>query len=42
VLAAAVAHGLAGVIGVTRPDTRQPARPVDDVATVEGLADLLG
>jgi putative hydrolase of the HAD superfamily len=42
VLAAAVAHGLRGVIGVARPDTRQPARPVDDVATVESLADLLG
>jgi putative hydrolase of the HAD superfamily len=41
VLAAAVEHGLAGVIGVSRPDTRQPPRPVDAVPAVEGLADLL-
>lgn len=41
VLAAAVAHGLAGVIGVRRPDTRQPLRPLDAVTGVEGLLDLL-
>jgi len=40
VLDAAANAGIAGVLAVTRPDTRQPVRPVDRYAAIEALADL--
>jgi 5'-nucleotidase len=41
VLAAAAAYGLAGVIGVSRPDSRQPGKPVAPHAAIDGVAALL-
>lgn len=41
VLDAAARHGLAGVVGVTRPDSRAPVRDVPGHATVAAVADLL-
>lgn len=40
VLDAAADAGIAGVLAVTRPDTRQPARLVERHAAIEALADL--
>ncbi|MGH8452991.1 MAG: GMP/IMP nucleotidase [Nevskiales bacterium] len=40
VLEAAQAYGVGQVLGITRPDTRRPARPLAGVPTVEGLAVL--
>jgi HAD superfamily hydrolase (TIGR01509 family) len=40
VLDAAVAAGIAGVLAITRPDTRQPARDVPGHRSIEALADL--
>jgi 5'-nucleotidase len=40
VLDAAADSGIAGVLAVTCPDTRQPARVVDRHASVTGLAEL--
>jgi putative hydrolase of the HAD superfamily len=41
VLDAAVEAGIAGVLAVTRPDTRQPARVVERHAAIEALAELV-
>jgi putative hydrolase of the HAD superfamily len=41
VLDAAAACGIAGVLAVTRPDTRRPARVVDRHASVEALGQLV-
>ena len=40
VLDAAAAWGLAGVLAVTRPDSLQPARVVEQHASVEALGQL--
>lgn len=40
VLDAAAASGIGGVLAVTRPDTRQPARVIDRHASVTGLSEL--
>lgn len=42
VLDAAAGFGLAGVVAVTRPDTRQPARAAGRYTSVERVADLVG
>jgi putative hydrolase of the HAD superfamily len=42
VLDAAAGYGLAGVVAVTRPDTREPARALPRHATVEAVGELLG
>ncbi|MCC7258814.1 MAG: GMP/IMP nucleotidase [Gammaproteobacteria bacterium] len=42
VLDAAAAFGLAGVVAVTRPDTRQPPRVVPGHVAVESVSELLG
>jgi GMP/IMP 5'-nucleotidase len=42
VLDAASAFGLAGVVAVTRPDTRQPARHCGRHRGIESVADLIG
>lgn len=42
VLDAAAGFGLAGVVAVTRPDTRQPVRAVDHHVAVEGVYELTG
>lgn len=42
VLDAAADYGLAGVVAVTRPDTKAPVRAVPRHASVEGVGDLLG
>ncbi|MCL4721984.1 MAG: GMP/IMP nucleotidase [Gammaproteobacteria bacterium] len=41
VLDAACAHGLAGVLAVRRPDTRQPSREIERHTAVEGLGQLI-
>ncbi|CAG0942840.1 5'-nucleotidase [Gammaproteobacteria bacterium] len=41
VLDAAANFGIAGVVGVSRPDSRAPARPVERHHSVEGVAGLL-
>jgi len=41
VLEAAQVYGVGQVLGITRPDTRRPARPLEGVPTVEGLFALL-
>jgi putative hydrolase of the HAD superfamily len=41
VLDAAAASGIAAVLGVTRPDTRQPARVLDRHPSVEAVGELL-
>jgi putative hydrolase of the HAD superfamily len=41
VLDAAAACGIAGVLAVTRPDSRQPARVVERHASVEALGQLV-
>jgi 5'-nucleotidase len=40
VLEAARSFGIGQVLGITRPDTRRPARPLAGVPTVEGLSAL--
>lgn len=42
VLAAAAEFGIAGVIAVSRPDSRQPARIVDGFRCVDNIGVLLG
>jgi FMN phosphatase YigB (HAD superfamily) len=37
VLEAARAYGVGQVLGITKPDTQRPARPLEGVPTVEGL-----
>ena len=41
VLAAARDYGLERTIAIRRPDSTQPARPIDGFAAVDGVADLL-
>lgn len=40
VLRAGMAFGLAGVIAISRPDSRQPARSMGDLPSVAGVRDL--
>jgi 5'-nucleotidase len=40
VLEAARAYGIGQVLGITRPDSRHPPRPLAGVPTVEGLGEL--
>ncbi|MBM4195540.1 MAG: GMP/IMP nucleotidase [Gammaproteobacteria bacterium] len=42
VLDAAAHYGLAGIVGVTRPDSQQPARDVAPHTAIEGVAAFLG
>ena len=42
VLDAAAEFGIAGVVAVTRPDTRQPVRSVNRHHAVEGVYELMG
>jgi putative hydrolase of the HAD superfamily len=41
VLAAASGYGLRHTLAIRKPDSRRPARGVDDYASVDGVADLL-
>ncbi len=41
VLEAARAYGIGQVLGITRPDSRHPPRPLAGVPTIEGLGDLV-
>lgn len=41
VLAAARAHGIGFPVAIRRPDSRLPARAIDDYAAIDGVADLI-
>jgi putative hydrolase of the HAD superfamily len=41
VLAAARAHGLDQTLAIRRPDSRLPARDIDDYVAIDGVADLV-
>ncbi len=41
VLAAARRHGVAHLVGVSRPDSRRPARVIDSFACVDGVGELV-
>ena len=41
VLRSAARHGIAHLLAVRRPDSRQPARAIDEFPAIDGFADLL-